>query len=157
MPKRSAGLLMYRRSPASPASLEVLLVHPGGPFWAHKDKGAWTIPKGEPEAGEDLLLAAQREFAEETGFTAHGPFAELGVIQQAGGKIVSAWAFEGDCDPRKIQSKACKVEWPPRSNRLIEVPEVDRGDWFTLAAAKEYILSSQGPLLERLAEVVRGA
>lgn len=147
MRKQSAGLVMYRRSKAG---AEVLLVHPGGPFWAQKDKGVWTIPKGGPTENEHLLTTAQREFHEETGFVAKGPFLELGAIQQVGGKVVSAWAFEGDCDPAQLRSNLCEVEWPPRSKRRIEVPEVDRGAWFTLAMAQEYILKSQWPLLERL-------
>src|ERR1039458_2131003 len=122
MTKRSAGLLMYRRLEAG---LEVFLVHPGGPFWAKKDHGAWFIPKGEYEEGEEALDAARREFHEETGFTAGGIFLDLGVIKQAGGKTVAAWAFEGDCDPQRIKSNLCRIEWPPRSKRLIDIPEVD--------------------------------
>jgi len=147
MPKRSAGLLMYRRHNRQ---MEVLLVHPGGPFWAKKDLGAWSISKGEYLEGEPPLEAARREFEEETGFAATGDFLELGAVQQAGGKVVSAWAFEGDCDPSKLISNRCEIEWPPRSGRQIEIPEVDRGDWFSIAEAKERILKSQAPFLERL-------
>ena len=138
---------MYRRLEAG---LEVFLVHPGGPFWAKKDHGAWSIPKGEYEEGEDALDAARREFHEETGFTAGGIFLDLGVIKQAGGKTVAAWAFEGDCDPQRIKSNLCRIEWPPRSKRLIDIPEVDRGNWFSIPEARERILKSQQPLLEVL-------
>jgi predicted NUDIX family NTP pyrophosphohydrolase len=151
MAKRSAGLLMYRRRGGN---LEVFLVHPGGPFWAKKDLGAWTISKGEYVEGEPPLEAARREFQEETGFAAEGVFLGLGAVQQAGGKIVSAWAFEGDCDPSKLISNRCQVEWPPRSGRQIEIPEVDRGDWFSIAEAKERILKSQAPFLERLSSLL---
>jgi predicted NUDIX family NTP pyrophosphohydrolase len=138
---------MYRKPDAE---LEVFLVHPGGPFWAKKDHGAWSIPKGEYAEGEDALEAAQREFHEETGFTAEGPFLELGAIKQAGGKVVTSWAFEGDCDPQLMRSNLCQIEWPPRSKHLIEVPEVDRGGWFPIPEARERILKSQRPLLEIL-------
>lgn len=138
---------MYR---SPDADLEVFLVHPGGPFWAKKDDGAWSIPKGEYEEGEDTLDAARREFYEETGFTAKGVFLELGTIKQAGGKTVTAWAFEGDCDPRQLKSNLCQIEWPPRSKRLIAIPEVDRGGWFSVPEAKKRILKSQQPLLEIL-------
>jgi predicted NUDIX family NTP pyrophosphohydrolase len=138
---------MYRRSGAE---LEVFLVHPGGPLWAKKDNGAWSIPKGEYEESEDALDAGRREFHEETGFTAEGVFLDLGVIKQAGGKTVAAWAFEGNCDPRHLKSNLCRIEWPPRSKRLIEIPEVDRGDWFSIPEAKKRILKSQQPLLEIL-------
>ena len=147
MPKRSAGLLMYRRHNRQ---LEVFLVHPGGPFWAKKDLGAWSISKGEYLEGELPLEAARREFEEETGFAATGDFLDLGAVQQAGGKVVSAWAFEGDCDPNKLISNRCEIEWPPRSGRKIEIPEVDRASWFSIAEAKERILKSQVPFLERL-------
>ena len=147
MAKRSAGLLMYRRRNGQ---VEVFLVHPGGPFWAKKDMGAWSICKGEYAESELPLEAAKREFQEETGFTAQGSFLELGVVQQASGKIVSAWAFEGDCDPGKLISNHCQVEWPPRSGRMIEIPEVDRGGWFSLEAARERILKAQEPFLDRL-------
>jgi predicted NUDIX family NTP pyrophosphohydrolase len=147
MAKRSAGLLMYR---SGGGHLEVFLVHPGGPFWAKKDLGAWSISKGEYVEGELPLEAARREFQEETGFPAAGDFLELGAVQQVGGKVVLAWAFEGDCDPAKLVSNRCQVEWPPRSGRRIEIPEVDRGAWFPVDEAKERILKSQAPFLERL-------
>lgn len=150
MAKRSAGILMYRRK----NGLEVFLVHPGGPFWEKKDRGAWTIPKGEYVAGEAALDAAQREFHEETGFTAEGEFLELGTIRQLSGKVVSAWAVEGDCDPAKLVSNFCDVEWPPRSRRRIHIPEVDRGGWFSIPQAMERILESQREFLDRLGEIL---
>lgn len=131
------------------------MVHPGGPFWAGKDAGAWTVPKGEYLDGEEALDAARREFHEETGFDAVGDFVELGTIKQNSGKLVSAWAFEGDCDPKKLISNSCIVEWPPRTGRMIEVPEVDRGAWFSLAAARTAILKSQQPLLDALARKLK--
>jgi predicted NUDIX family NTP pyrophosphohydrolase len=149
--KRSAGLLMYRRRDAR---LEVFLVHPGGPFWAKKDQGAWSVCKGEYAEGEAPLQAAIREFQEETGFTAQGAFLELGTVQQSGGKIVSAWAFEGDCDPADLISNRCQVEWPPRSGRMIEIPEVDRGGWFSISEGSERILKSQAPFLDRLSALL---
>lgn len=137
---------MYRRR----GDLEVFLVHPGGPHFAKKDLGAWGIPKGEYLDGEQPLQAAVREFQEETGFAASGDYLDLGWIKQKGGKIVAAWAFEGDCDPGKLASNYCEVEWPPKSGRLIEIPEVDRGAWFSLDEAKERIKPTQIPLLDRL-------
>ncbi len=148
MPKRSAGLLLYRRR--GPA-VEVFLVHPGGPFWAKKDLGAWSIPKGQYTDQEDPLSAARREFQEETGFPAPASAAPLGELTQASGKIVVAWAAEGDCDPEKLVSNQCQVEWPPRSGRLIDIPEVDRAAWFSLDQARERILKSQQPFLDRFA------
>ena len=147
MAKRSAGLLMFRRKDRD---LEVFLVHPGGPFWAGKDAGAWTVPKGEYVEGEDPLDAAKREFMEETGFVATGEFLDLGAVRQTSGKIVSAWAFEGDCDPGKLVSNFCEIEWPPRSRKKMEIPEVDRGAWFTVAEARRAILKSQEPFLDAL-------
>jgi len=134
--------------------LEVFLVHPGGPFWAGKDEGAWTVPKGEFVEGEEPLDAARREFTEETGFEAVGQFISLGTVRQPSGKIVNAWAFEGDCDPEKVVSNFCEIEWQPRSGRTIEIPEVDRGGWFSLAAARIAILKSQEPFLDVLAQKV---
>jgi len=138
---------MYR---VSAGEIEVLLVHPGGPFWANKDIGVWTVPKGEYEDDEDPLTAARREFREETGFDASGDFLELGSIRQKGGKTVAAWAFEGDCDPSQLKSNTCEIEWPPRSGKRLEIPEVDRGRWFSLNAARTYIREKQIPLLEAL-------
>ena len=148
MPKQSAGLLMYR---LRESELEVFLVHPGGPFWARKDLGAWSIPKGE-YTSEDPLDAARREFAEETGLSPSGDFLPLGTIRQAGGKFVSAWAVEGDCDPAQIRSNLCTIEWPPKSGRKIVIPEVDRAGWFSLDEARERILKSQAPILDLLVE-----
>ena len=147
MAKRSAGLLMFRRKAKE---VEVFLVHPGGPFWTGKDAGAWTIPKGEYTDDEEALDAARREFEEETGFKADGEFIELGTIRQTSGKLVSAWAFEGDCDPGKLTSNVCIIEWPPRSGKAMEIPEVDRGAWFSLPDARRAILKSQQPLLDRV-------
>ncbi|MGC2161514.1 MAG: NUDIX domain-containing protein [Silvibacterium sp.] len=140
MPKRSAGLLMYRRLAGEP---EVFLVHPGGPIWAKKDKSAWTIPKGEYELDENPLVAARREFKEETGFHATGKFLDLGSIKQKNGKLVNAWAFEGDCDPAELTSNTCEIEWPPRSGHRLEIPEVDRGRWFPISEANEYVREEQ--------------
>jgi len=151
VPRRSAGLLMYRRKLRD---LEVFLVHPGGPFFAKKDLGTWTVPKGEYMEGEHPLQAAKREFLEETGFAVPETFLDLGSIKQAGGKIVSAWAFEGDCDPNKLISNYCEIEWPPRSGRLIEIPEIDRGAWFSIDEAKECIKPTQIPLLDRLSKTL---
>lgn len=151
MPKRSAGLLMFRRARTG---LDVFLVHPGGPLWAKKDKGAWTIPKGEYEEGEDPLDAAVREFQEETGFPASGPFLALGTVRQKSGKLVAAWAFEGDCDPDRLVSNTCSIEWPPRSGKQIEIPEVDRGRWSDMAEAREWIRPEQEPLLDRLQDAI---
>jgi predicted NUDIX family NTP pyrophosphohydrolase len=147
MPKRSAGLVMFRRSAGG---LEVFLVHPGGPLWANKDRGAWTVPKGEYEPDETPLDAARREFEEETGFVATGEFLDLGTIRQKSGKLVTAWAFEGDCDPANLTSNTCEIEWPPRSGRNLEIPEVDRGRWFSLDEARNYIREEQQPLLDNL-------
>lgn len=148
---------MYRRRQGQ---LEVFLVHPGGPFWAKKDLGAWSIPKGEHPETEDPLQAAIREFQEETGFTAAGDFRDhflpLGELRQSGGKVVSAWAFTGDCDPVDLMSNRCQVEWPPRSGRSIEIPEVDRADWFSLSSARERILKGQMPFLDRFSAMFPG-
>jgi len=150
--KRSAGLIMYRKPKGE---IEVFLVHPGGPFWANKDRGAWTLPKGEYSAEEEPLVAAQREFHEETGFVSQGPFLELGSIRQRSGKIVSAWAFEGDCVPDALISNTCEIEWPPHSGRRLEIPEIDRGRWFSMNEANEYMREEQRELLRRLAESAR--
>jgi predicted NUDIX family NTP pyrophosphohydrolase len=146
---------MYRRRGES---IEVFLVHPGGPFWVKKDLGAWTIPKGEYLSDENPLDAARREFQEETGFVAPENCVALGELKQASGKIVTAWAVEGDCEPSKLVSNTCEIEWPPRSGRRIEIPEVDRGSWFTLAGARERILNGQIPFLDRIeVELEKGA
>jgi predicted NUDIX family NTP pyrophosphohydrolase len=148
MAKLSAGLLMYRRREGR---LEFLLVHPGGPFWKGKDAGAWTIPKGEIEEGEDVLATARREFEEEVGFAPEGDFIELTAIKQKGGKTVRAWAFEGNCDPEKIKSNTFTMEWPPRSGQMGTFPEVDQAAFFDLPRAKEKINPAQVLLLEELA------
>ena len=143
---------MFRRRNGE---LEVFLVHPGGPFWAAKDNGAWTVPKGEYIEGEEPLDAARREFTEETGFAAKGEFLDLGTVTQRSGKVVTAWAFEGDCDPEKLISNFCSIEWPPRSGKMIEIPEVDRGGWFTMRAGRDAILKSQQPFLDVLAQKIK--
>ncbi len=150
--RRSAGLLLYRRRRGE---LEVLLVHPGGPFWARKDDGAWTIPKGELQDGEEPLACAQREFAEELGAAplASGTAVELTPVRQAGGKTVHAWALEGDFDAATVRSNLFSVEWPPRSGRQQEFPEVDRADWFPLAQARTKLLGGQVPLLAELVRI----
>ena len=156
MPARSAGLLMYRLPKGRPEGrLEVFLIHPGGPYWAKKDKGAWAIPKGKYEQDEEPLVAAQREFTEETGFIAAGEFLPLGSVQQRSGKNVTAWAFEGDGDPADLVSNTCWIEWPPHSGRSLEIPEVDEGRWFGLAEARDYLRSDQEELLNRLAETLK--
>ena len=147
-------MLLYRWRQGA---LEVFLVHPGGPIWAKKDLASWTIPKGEYLDDEDPLAAARREFQEETGFIATGPFGALGEIRQASGKIVTAWATEGDCDPVKLVSNTCFIDWPPRSGRKLEIPEVDRGAWFTIPEARAKIFEAQIPLLDRLIALLPGA
>ena len=126
-------------------------MHPGGPFFARKDAGFWTVPKGLVEAGEDRLAAAQREFEEETGFTPLPPYYDLGSVQQKSGKVTHVWAFEGDCDPSLLVSNTCEIAWPPNSGRMLTIPEVDRGDWFSSEQAHARISEEQRPLLERLA------
>jgi predicted NUDIX family NTP pyrophosphohydrolase len=148
MTRTSAGILLYRWREGE---IEVFLVHPGGPFWARKDAGAWSIPKGEFAPDEDPLVAARREFAEETGRAVEGEFRALRPIRQAGGKVVHAFAIEGEVDPGAIRSNSFTIEWPPRSGRLRAFPEVDRAGWFALAEAQQKILRSQLGLLEQLA------
>jgi len=147
MAKKSAGLLLYRKVDDL---VEVFLVHPGGPFWAKKDDGAWSIPKGEMAEGEEALEGAKREFQEETGFEMKGTFEALEPVKQTGGKIVYAWAIKGDIDSSAIRSNNFSMEWPPGSKKTREFPEVDRGGWFALATARTKILASQSPLLEEL-------
>jgi predicted NUDIX family NTP pyrophosphohydrolase len=149
MANTSAGLLLFRKAAAG---LQVLLVHPGGPFWARKDEGAWSIPKGLADPGEDLLAAAQREFLEETGMAVDGEFLDLGAHRQPGGKTVRAWALEGDFDPAALRSNTFSLEWPPRSGRTAEFPEVDRAVWFSLGEALEKINKGQRPIIEALVE-----
>jgi len=150
--KKSAGLLMYRRS--DDGTVQVLLVHPGGPFWSGKDEGAWTIPKGGYEAPEEPLAAAQREFTEETGFAVTPPFVPLGEITQKSGKRITAWAFAGDCDPAQICGNTFELEWPPRSGRRQNYPEIDRIEWFTLDEARRKIIPAQRALLDRLEQTL---
>ena len=147
MPKESAGLLMFRQRNNE---LEVLLAHPGGPFWKKKDLGAWTIPKGEIQPGEEPLAAARREFAEELGFTPTGTFIPLSSILQKAGKRVQIWAFEGHCDPATLKSNTFQMEWPPRSGQMQEFPEVDRVAFFQLGEAKLRINPAQIACLEEL-------
>jgi predicted NUDIX family NTP pyrophosphohydrolase len=149
MAKTSAGLMMYR---FREQGLEVFLVHPGGPFWAKRDAGAWSIPKGEYAGDEEPIAAAVREFEEETGFRIEGELREVGMVRQAGGKVVRAWCFEGDCNPADLRSNLFAMEWPPKSGKQSEFPEVDRGGWFSINAAQEKILNSQAPLLPMLVE-----
>jgi len=149
MPKQSAGVLMYRWQNGQ---VEVLLVHPGGPFWSNKDLATWSIPKGEFEDSEEAISAAKREFNEETGLTAEGTFLPLTPRKQSSGKIVHAWAVRGDCDPRAIKSNIFSMEWPPRSGRMEEFPEVDRADWFDLESARERIHKGQIDFLDELEE-----
>ncbi|HUR60005.1 MAG TPA: NUDIX domain-containing protein [Opitutaceae bacterium] len=151
MPKQSAGLLLHRRVGDG---FEVFLVHPGGPLWAKKDLGAWTIPKGEFTAEEDPLAAAQRELKEETGLVVVGPFVSLGCVKQAGGKVVHAWAAEADCDPATIVSNTFSLEWPPRSGQKRDFPEVDRAAWFAPDVAAEKINPAQAALIARLADAL---
>ena len=150
--RQSAGLLLDR---GGGTALEVLLVHPGGPFWRGKDLGAWSIPKGEFETGEDPLEAARREFREETGATPSGEFIRLEPIRQRSGKLVSAWAVQGDWDPRELHSNRFSLEWPPRSGIQAEFPEVDRAEWFELPDARRKLLPAQLPLLDQLEDLLR--
>ncbi len=147
MPDISAGLLLYRKKGRL---LEVFLVHPGGPFWARKDLGVWSVPKGLVEEGENMLDAAKREFHEETGFTAAGPFLPLSPVKLRSGKTVHAWAAEGDVDPQAMKSNSFSMEWPPRSGKTQTFPEADRGSWYTLEEAAARISPGQAPLLEEL-------
>jgi predicted NUDIX family NTP pyrophosphohydrolase len=147
VPKRSAGILMYRQGEHG---LEVLLVHPGGPFWAKKDIGAWSIPKGEYSETEDARAVAVREFEEETGLRPQGEFKALGELVQPGRKIVMAWTVEGDFDPATLKSNMFELEWPPKSGRKTSFPEVDRADWFSLDEARKRILPGQQGFLARL-------
>jgi predicted NUDIX family NTP pyrophosphohydrolase len=149
MPKTSAGLLMHR---TRGRTVEVLLVHPGGPFWRNKDDGAWSIPKGEVDDGEEPLAAARREFAEELGtLPGDGPFVQLPAVKQKGGKTVLAWAVAGDLDAAAIHSDTFEMEWPPRSGKRVQFPEVDRAGWFDLAAAAAKINAGQAALLPAVA------
>jgi predicted NUDIX family NTP pyrophosphohydrolase len=135
--------------------MEVLLVHPGGPFWAKKDLGAWSVPKGEFPPGEDALVAARREFEEETGFAVDGRFIQLTPVKQSGGKLVQVWAVEGDCDASAVRSNTFSIEWPPRSGKEQQFPEIDRAEWFTIEAAKQKILKGQIPFIEELKRITK--
>lgn len=146
----SAGLLLYRRTRGG---LEVFLIHPGGPYWAKKDDGAWSIPKGLVDPKEDRLAAARREFKEETGFDVEGEFLELGVFRQPSGKRLSVWAVEGDCDPARLVSNPFAMEWPPKSGAICSFPEADRGEWFDLRQAAGRLVKGQRPILDRFAEL----
>jgi predicted NUDIX family NTP pyrophosphohydrolase len=144
--KNSAGLLLYRRR----GDLEIFLVHPGGPFWAKKDLGAWSLPKGEFDNGEDPLEAAKREFTEETGFPIDGEFHQLEPLKQRGGKVVHAWAVEADCDASQIRSNLFSIEWPPKSGQMLKFPEVDRAQWFNIPEARKRILAGQSGFIDQL-------
>jgi predicted NUDIX family NTP pyrophosphohydrolase len=154
VPKPSAGLLMFRRCGGAP---EVLLVHPGGPFWTRRDLGAWSIPKGEFSPSEDPLTAARREFEEETGIVPAGEFIPLSPRRQPSGKLVHAWAFEGDCDPTAIVSNSFMVEWPPGSGRRQAFPEVDRAEWFPLDLAQRKLVSGQVGFVQELTDLLAPA
>jgi predicted NUDIX family NTP pyrophosphohydrolase len=147
MATTSAGILMYRHGEAG---VVVLLVHPGGPFWRNRDLGAWSIPKGELSEGEDPETTARREFAEELGIEATGPLQPLGEVRQSGKKRVQAYALEGDLDVARIRSNDVTIEWPPRSGRTIQFPEIDRAAWFTVPVARQKIHVGQRPFLDRL-------
>jgi predicted NUDIX family NTP pyrophosphohydrolase len=147
MARASAGLLMYRRRGTR---IEVFLVHPGGPFWARKDRNAWSIPKGEIDPGEEPLAAAKREVEEETGLVVQGEFRPLAPVRQPGGKVVHAFAVETEADPAQVQSNSFEMEWPPRSGRMERFPEVDRAAWIPLEEARDKIHKGQIPLLEEL-------
>jgi len=153
MAKKSAGLLLYRWRRGVP---EVLLVHPGGPSWAKKDEGSWSIPKGEYEPGEDPLEVAKREFQEETGYQATGEFIPLTPRKQPSGKVITAWAFEGDCDASAVKSNTFSMEWPPRSGKQKEFPEIDRAGWFTIQMGKGKILKGQAGFSEELEQILAG-
>lgn len=152
MAKTSAGLLMYR---FRHKTLEVFLVHPGGPLWKNKNEGAWSIPKGEYTANEDPFAVAKREFKEETGYEADGDFIPLEPVKQPGGKRVTAWAFEGDCDAGRIKSNTFSIEWPPGSGMHTEFPEVDKAGWFSINKAKVKLLEGQLGLVEQLCEILK--
>jgi predicted NUDIX family NTP pyrophosphohydrolase len=153
MARRSAGIVLYR---FAAGRLEVLLVHPGGPFWAGKDHGAWSIPKGLYEEGEAPLAAARREFEEETGLRPEGSFIALGDFKQPSGKLISVWALEGSFDPAALESNRFAMEWPPRSGRVEQFPEVDRAAWFSTDEARERLTKGQVPIIAALLERLRG-
>lgn len=144
---------MFRRREGG---VEVLLAHPGGPFWTRRDEAAWTLPKGEIAEAEEALAAAQREFAEETGFASLPPYYPLGELKQKSGKRISAWAFEGDADPALLVSNEFEMEWPPRSGRMRRFPEIDRVDWFGLQAARSKLIAGQAPFIDQLEALLQG-
>lgn len=152
--KTSAGILLYRKRPEG---IQVFLAHPGGPFWARKDDGAWSIPKGEYHPAEDPLTAARREFTEETGLALQGPFEALGQLKQPGGKVITAYAVEGDVDAGSVVSNTFELEWPPRSGKMCRFPEVDRAAWFEFETACRKVLPGQRPFLDRLLKSIIGA
>jgi predicted NUDIX family NTP pyrophosphohydrolase len=151
MAVNSAGILLHR---GRGKDTEVFLVHPGGPFWAKKDAGAWSIPKGIPDAGEDMLAAAKREFEEETGFVPDGEFRPLGAFKQPSGKIVHAWSVSGDADPAALKSNEFEMEWPPKSGKRARFPEVDRAGWFARPEALAKLHSGQRPILLKFFETL---
>ncbi|MFY9968155.1 MAG: NUDIX domain-containing protein [Roseiarcus sp.] len=151
MPQTSAGILLYRNRPTG---VQVMLVHPGGPFWARKDEGAWSIPKGLAEVDEDWRAAAKREFLEETGMKVTGEFLDLGAYKQPGGKTIVAWACEGDFDPALLQSNRFSMEWPPRSGKTAEFPEVDKAGWYELREALAKVTKGQRPIIAALADKI---
>ena len=155
MSRISAGILVYRRAQRAP--MEILLVHPGGPFWKNKDLGAWSIPKGEVKPGEDLLATAQREFEEETSYAAPGPFVELTPVKQKSGKIVHAWACEADIDVAACQSNTFRMEWPPKSGKWAEFPEVDCAAYFAIELARQKIIPEQAAFIDELVELIESA
>jgi predicted NUDIX family NTP pyrophosphohydrolase len=144
--KTSAGLLLYRRR----GVLEVFLVHPGGPFWAKKDAGAWSLPKGEFVEGDDPLAAAKREFTEETGFPIDGEFRRLDPLKQCSGKVIHAWVIEADCDASQVRSNLFSLEWPPKSGQIQKFPEVDRAEWFSIPEARKRIIAGQVGFIDQL-------
>lgn len=154
MPRKSAGILLYR---FQKDGVEVFLVHPGGPFWVNKDLGSWSVPKGEYNDDEDALKAAQREFQEETGLSIQGNFIELGEVRQPSGKRVRVWALENDQEVENIRSNTFQLEWPPKSGKMQEFPEVDRGGWFSIPEARQKILKGQFPFLDKLEEKIKTA
>jgi predicted NUDIX family NTP pyrophosphohydrolase len=155
--KQSAGILLYRRGGGrAMESLEVLLAHPGGPYWTRKDASAWSIPKGEYGDGEEPLAAALREFEEETGIKLEGELEPLGEVKQAGGKVVRAWTIERDCDPTRLRSNTFSLEWPPKSGKFQDFPEIDRFEWFPIGEARQKLVKAQTAFLDRLAERVKG-
>lgn len=151
--RKSAGILLYRKTRDEH---EVFLVHPGGPFWKNKDAGAWSVPKGEFEDDEEPLVAAKREFREETGIDVDGKFIPLTPVKQKSGKLIYAWALKKNIDPAGIVSNTFSLEWPPKSGKFIEVPEVDRGGWFTMEEARSKIIPGQVPILNELYDVLNG-